>query len=92
MSDENKVKMNHSIILDNRKSLHLSGVTDVGAFDEQIIRTVTSMGGLVIRGKGMHISRLSLETGDLLIDGEIHAMQYTEMIHKGKGTLSRIFR
>lgn len=89
---EDKKTTTHGLILENRKNLHLTGVTDVGAFDEQVIRTVTCMGGLVVRGKGLHISRLSLETGDMLIDGEIHALQYTEGVFKGKSGLSRIFR
>lgn len=91
MSEEKKT-MPHGLILENRKNLHLSGVTDVGEFDEQIIRTVTSMGGLLIRGKHLHISRLNLESGDLVIDGEIHALQYTELVHKGKGVMARLFR
>lgn len=85
-------KTTHGIILENRQHLHLSGITDVGAFDEQTIRTVTCMGGLVVRGKGLHIARLSLETGDLVIDGEVHALQYTEAVFRGKNGLARLLR
>ena len=84
-------KTAHGMILENRQHLHLTGVTDVGAFDEQVIRTVTAMGGLVIRGKGLHVSRLSLETGDMVIDGEVHALQYTEGVFRKNG-LSRLLR
>jgi sporulation protein YabP len=84
-------KTTHGIILENRQHLHLTGVTDVGAFDEQVIRTVTTMGGLVVRGKGLHISRLSLETGDMVIDGEVHALQYTEGVYRKNG-FARLLR
>ena len=90
MSDEKKKP--HSLILENRQNLHLTGVTDVGEFDEQLIRTITSMGGLHVRGKRLHISQLDLTSGDLVIDGEIHALQYVEAVHKGKGAVARLFR
>ena len=92
MVEDKKVTAPHGIVLENRRSLHISGVTDVGEFDEQTVQTVTSQGGLMIRGRALHISRLDLENGDLWLDGEIHALQYTEAIHKGKGSFSRFFR
>ena len=91
MSDEKKTQP-HSLILENRQNLHLTGITDVGEFDEQLIRTVTSMGGLLVRGKRLHISQLDLASGDLVIDGEIHALHYVEAVHKGKGAVARLFR
>ena len=66
MSDEKKTQP-HSLILENRQNLHLTGITDVGEFDEQLIRTVTSMGGLLVRGKRLHISQLDLASGDLVV-------------------------
>ena len=40
----------------------------------------------------LHISQLDLASGDLVIDGEIHALQYVEAVHKGKGAVARLFR
>lgn len=91
MNDE-KSAQPHGLILENRRNLHLTGVTDVGAFDEQLIRTTTSMGGLLIRGKNLHISQLDLTGGDLVVDGEIHALQYAESVQKGTGAWARLFR
>lgn len=92
MAEEKKTAAPHGVIMENRHKLHLSGVTDVGAFDEQTVHTVTSMGGLLVRGRDLHISQLNLENGELRIEGEIHALQYTEAVQKGKSKVARLFR
>ncbi len=81
----------HSLILDNRRNLVLTGVNDVSGFDEQTVNILTDMGGLVIKGSNLHISKLSLETGEVTIDGTVNSLQY---IHtsQGKGVMSKLFR
>ncbi len=93
MVTENKLKqsMPHSVILDDRAKLTLTGVADVDSFDEQTIVVRTSMGELTVRGDGLHISRLNTETGELNITGKISAMAYTDDRVKS-GILSRMFR
>lgn len=87
---ENMMKKPHILTLDNRKLLTLSGVEDVSGFDEQTINVKLSDATLVVKGSGLHISKLSLESGDVVIDGLISSLQY---LGASTGSLrSRLFR
>lgn len=93
MVDEKRTaKLPHSLILENRKALTLTGVSDVDSFDEQAVVAYTDLGELTVRGKNLHISKLSLETGELTLDGEIGSMVYTENQPRSAGFLSKLFR
>ena len=73
-NDEKNQRTVHNVIMENRKSLTISGVTDVDSFDERCISLYTQMGELVIRGRELHINSMSVETGDMTIDGDIWAL------------------
>ena len=93
MADEKKsTKMPHSIIMENRKLLTATGVSDVDSFDEQSVTAYTDLGELSIRGTGLHISKLNVETGDLTIEGEIISLTYSENRSSSGGLLSKLFR
>lgn len=82
----------HNLILEDRKKLSITGVTDVGGFDEQSVCVKTELGELTVRGEGLHITRLSLETGDLSVEGSITSLNYSELIPEKGGFFSRVFR
>ena len=67
----------HTLTLENRENLRLSGVSDVDSFDEQTVTVFTDMGELTIRGSDLHINKLSLETGELSLDGRIDSLMYS---------------
>ncbi len=81
----------HTLSLDNRESLILTGVDDVPLFDEQTVSVLTSCGNLVIKGSSLHITKLSLDIGEVMIDGQITAMQYLEDT-KRTGMLRKLLR
>ena len=82
-----------NIILEDRHSLTVSGVSDVDSFDEQSIVIFTSLGELCVRGSDLHINRLSLEIGEILVEGEIDSLVYSERESKQQGGFfSRVFR
>ena len=82
-----------NIILEDRQSLTVSGVSDVDSFDEQSIVIFTSLGELCVRGSDLHINRLSLEIGEILVEGEIDSLVYSERESKQQGGFfSRVFR
>ncbi|MDR0918675.1 MAG: YabP/YqfC family sporulation protein [Oscillospiraceae bacterium] len=64
------------LILESKKKLTLSGITEVDCFDERDVRLFTKLGELSIQGKGLHINSMSIETGDMIIEGEINAIVY----------------
>lgn len=88
---DNSINSKHSLTLDNREFLTLTGVTDVPGFDEETVSIKTDLGSLIIKGESLHISRLSLDTGDVSIEGRINAFQYMGD-NNSKGFMSRIFR
>jgi len=93
VTDEKKrIKMPHSLTIEDRGKMTVTGVSDVDSFDEQTMIIYTDMGELTVRGKGLHISRLNTETGELNITGTVSALAYTDDRTKGGGFLSRIFR
>lgn len=92
VDEKGTVKPSHSLILENRKVLTVTGVSDVDSFDEQAVVAYTDLGELTIKGQSLHISKLSLETGELTLDGEIDSMIYTENRPRSAGFLSKLFR
>lgn len=80
----------HGLILDNRKKLSLSGVDDVFGFNEETVSVATNLGGLIIKGSSLHISMLNLDSGEVEIEGNISALQYTQS-KQSKSVLQRIF-
>ena len=91
MTEETKQKVPHSVILENRKSFTATGVSNVDSFDEQTIVAYTDLGELVVKGSGLHINRLNIETGELTLTGEVDSLTYTQGRQSG-GMLSRLFR
>ncbi len=75
----------HTLTLDNRKRLCLTGVEDVPVFNEENVSVTTSMGALIIGGSSLRIDRLSLETGEVEINGEISSLRYSAA--KGRKSL-----
>ena len=82
----------HNLILEDRKKHSVSGVNDVGSFDEENIVVSTDYGELTVRGEKLHITKLSLEVGEMCIEGKVSGMQYAEVVEKSTGFLSKVFR
>ncbi|MEE0957228.1 MAG: sporulation protein YabP [Ruminococcus sp.] len=81
----------HSLVLDHRAKLLLSGVEDVSGFNEEAVSVKTTAGTLIIKGERLHIDKLSLETGEVSVDGKINSMQYIGSDSQ-RSKLSRLFR
>ena len=68
----------HSLQMDNRERLRLTGVSDVSGFDESVIVLSTDMGDLAIRGEELHIEKIDLDAGLLELRGRICELCYEE--------------
>ncbi len=66
----------HTMILEERRTLSISGVTDVDRFDEREIVLYTRQGELTITGRDLHINAVSVETGNLSVEGDIWSLCY----------------
>ncbi len=83
--------MHHYIHMEGREQLTVAGVEDVDRFDETGIVMRTAAGTLVVTGSGLHIGKLSLEGGELHVDGHIDALQYEDDGGRSGGLLARLF-
>lgn len=85
-----EVQRSHTLSMENRDKLSLTGVEDVSGFDESLVVLTTSMGELTVRGEGLHIERIDLDSGQLEVCGKVQELSYDE--RTPKGTLwSRLF-
>ena len=83
--------MEHRLELVGRERLTISGVEDVGRFDETGIVMTTAVGTLVVTGEDLHIDKLSLDGGELHVDGRIDAVTYEDESQGRGGFFSRHF-
>ena len=81
----------HSLTLEERKKLSISGVTDVESFDENEIVMETGGGCLIIRGEDLSISKLSVDNGDVNVQGRISELHYEESAPR-QSLWERLFR
>lgn len=90
--DSKTITYPHSLILEDRKKLNLTGVTDVDSFDETAIIAFTDYGELTISGTSLHISKLNIDNGELSVEGNISALQYIDQAPKSKGFFGKMLR
>ena len=94
---EEKIGSNrqHKLILQNRSKGNITGICDVVSFDANAVVLDTDMGLLTIKGKELHVSRLTLEKGEVDIEGTIDSMVYSsnEALRKsGESLFTRLFK
>ena len=85
----------HKVVLYNRGSANITGVVDVISFDENQVILDTDQGMLTVKGKNLHISRLTIEKGEVDIDGTVDSLVYSsnESLRKsGESVFSRPFK
>ena len=93
MGEEKKLTaMPHNIVLEDRRLLTVSGVSDVDSFDEETVVIFTDLGELTVRGTDLHINRLSVEVGELTVEGNIAALIYSQESAQKGGFFSKVFR
>jgi sporulation protein YabP len=83
--------LSHRLEMEGREHLTVSGVEDVERFDETCIVMSTCAGLLVVTGEELHIGKLSLDGGELHVDGHIDAVTYEEPHMQRTSLLTRLF-
>lgn len=80
--EERKQNINSNIIqnliLENREKLTITGVLDVLSFDDQVVIVETDLGLLNIKGEGLRINKLSIDTSEVIVEGEIYNLAYSD--------------
>ncbi|MGM9936102.1 MAG: YabP/YqfC family sporulation protein [Candidatus Ornithomonoglobus sp.] len=91
IKNEASAQTNHSLMLEDRSKMTLSGVKEVTAFSDTSVTLKTMLGLLLIQGKGLNISRLNTDTGELNVNGEINIMRYSKD-KSSRGFFEGLFR
>ena len=89
------VQKSHKLTMNNRRTALLTGINDVLSFDPNEVLLDTVQGTLMIRGEDLHVSRLSIEKGEVDIDGKINSFSYTDssgFVKNGETLFSRLFK
>lgn len=90
---EEKKKGRHTLNMEERERVRIGGVMEVLSFDEDGIMMETTCGLLLLKGAGMHIGKLDLEAGDVVVDGSIDSMTYSDgTLAEKHSILGRLFR
>ena len=85
----------HKFLIQGRKSAELTGVREVVSFDAKEVVLNTTMGALVIRGNDLFVKRLTVEKGEVDLEGQIDSFVYADKPGKagnGETLLKRLFR
>lgn len=92
--DNRMVVKTHRAVLVNRKSVTLTGIIDVISFDLNEVLLETELGMLQIKGKDLHVNRLSVEKGEVDVEGTLDGFTYTDTSayeNKGQSLIGRLF-
>lgn len=90
---EDKNNLHHRLIINDRESVSITGVSDVISFDTDAILVETEMGMLTIKGMDLHVIRLNLEKEELDLDGQIESLEYNDSssFKSGGSWMSKLF-
>lgn len=95
MEDLSNSSRTHKVTMTNRRTCAINGVNDVLSFDVHEILLETEQGMLMIKGDELHVNRLTLDKGEVDIDGKIDSFTYSDVSgigHKNESLLSKLFR
>ena len=86
---ENQMQLPHRLTLNERRQLSMTGVSEVVSFDDTAVVLRTELGMRVIQGKDLQLKTLSLECGQVAVDGTVSSLHYEES-RSGGGWLRRL--
>lgn len=83
-----------NLLLENRRKLNISGVLDVLSFDDQLVIVETELGLLTVKGENLKITKLSLDTTEVILEGDIYNLTYSDKSIDKKNTsfITKIFK
>ena len=93
--EEKQYSKAHKLILSNRRTGTITGVADVISFDISEVLLETEQGMLMIKGADLHVNRLTLEKGEIDIEGRIDSLAYSEVTSfqkQGESLIGRLFK
>ena len=95
MEEKVRVRRPHRLNMEDRKRIDFTGITDVVSFDPVKVVLESDYGHITIKGDGLHVNRLSLEKGEVDVEGQIDSLTYSElsgMGQKGESFFGKLFK
>ena len=93
MNKTDKVLTNQNIIMENREKISVTGVIDIHSFDDELVLVQTDLGILTIKGDDLKMNKLNLENNELIIEGKIIAVAYSDINNTKKtGIINKLFK
>ena len=95
MEDLNNSARAHKVTMTNRRTCTINGVNDVLSFDIHEILLETEQGMLMIKGNELHVNRLTLDKGEVDVDGKIDSFTYSDVAtgsHRDESFFAKLFR
>ena len=95
MDEKTTARMPHKIIWTNRNLGSVTGVRDVVSFDVKAGVLETDQGTLTIKGQDLHVKRLTLEKGEVDLEGLMESLSYSEsrdIVRQGESIFNRLFK
>ncbi len=95
MEEKTRMKRSHSVRMEDRKKVEITGITEVISFDPDKVVLESDYGVITIKGTSLHVNKLSVEKGDLDVDGKVDSIVYTQSgsaSKKGESLVGRLFR
>ena len=91
---DGKSVVNQNIIIENREKISVTGVIDIHSFDDELVIAQTDLGILTVKGDDLKMNKLNLENNELIIEGKIIAVAYSDINSNGKktGIRSKLFK
>lgn len=92
--EEKQLLGSHKIAIQGRKQSQFTGIREVISFDAKEVVLDTLMGTLIIRGEDLFIKRLTVEKGEVDLDGQVDSLVYSGKQGKAgqESLLKRLFR
>ncbi len=90
--EEKKLKKPHSLMIDSDNSIKITGIVDVGSFDDESINLYTDFGLLQIKGEKIQVGNIDIESGIFDATGKVVSFEYSEKRQKKQSFISKVFR
>lgn len=93
--DKDNISLNHSIVINERKNISITGVKKIDNFDNEEFLMETNMGYVVIKGEDLEILKLDTYQGNVMIKGKINSLAYVEGTNKKNkedGIFNKLFK
>lgn len=91
--EDKKLLKNHTVVMENREKANITGVLDIHSFDDELILAETEEGILTIKGIDLKMNKLNLENSELIVEGKIIALIYSDNGQDKKGgMIGKLFK